>query len=147
MRWRAAVDRAAAPLGLTHTQYSVLASLFAIEQSGHAPSQRELAEQTGLDAIFVSKLSRTLERSGRIVRPEDPTDSRAVRLRLTDDGRATIRRAIGVVHDLLDELTAPLGGLDSARTRSFVEDILLLLEAREPIQASPYRPTPQESRQ
>ena len=137
MRWRAAVDRAVAPLGLTHAQYSLLASLFAIERSGHAPSQRELADQTGLDAIFVSKLSRSLERAGRIVRTEDPADSRAVRLRLTDDGRATIRRAVSIVHDLLDELTEPLGGLDGVRTRSFVDDLLVLLAAPEPTHTHP----------
>ena len=137
MRWRAAVDRAVAPLRLTHAQYALLASLFAIERSGHAPSQRELADQTGLDAIFVSKLSRTLERSGLIVRAEDPLDSRAVRLRLTDNGQTTVRRAIGVVHDLLDELTEPLGGLDSARTRSFVDDLLALLAAPEPTPTQP----------
>ena len=43
-RWRVAVDRALAPLGLTHAQYSVLASLLELRSGGVRPSQRALAE-------------------------------------------------------------------------------------------------------
>jgi DNA-binding MarR family transcriptional regulator len=128
MKWRAAVDRAVGHLDITHAQYSLLASLYGIELSGHAPSQRELADQTGLDPIYVSKLARALERSGLVTRAGDPDDTRAVRLALTEDGRAVVQRAIRVVHDLLEQLTAPLGGLTSDRTRSFMDDLMLLLD-------------------
>ena len=33
MKWRAAVDRALAPLGLTHAQYVLLASLYGMERA------------------------------------------------------------------------------------------------------------------
>ena len=72
MKWRAAVDRAVAPLGLTHAQYSVLASLYGMNRRGVFPSQRQLAEHTGLEPIYVSKLARTLERAGLLERPESP---------------------------------------------------------------------------
>src|SRR5215468_8364647 len=81
-KWRAAVDRAVAPLGLTHAQYSVLASLYGLSRTGSRPSQRELADFTGLEPIFVSKLVRALEASGILVRDEHPSDPRAVSLRL-----------------------------------------------------------------
>ena len=132
MKWRAAVDRAVGHLGITHAQYSLLASLYGIELSGHAPSQRELADQTGLDPIYVSKLARALERSGLMTRVADPTDTRAVRLGLTDQGRSTIRAAIDVVHELLDELTEPLGGYGGAGTRRLVNDLQLLLAGPDP---------------
>ena len=141
MKWRAAVDRAVGHLGMTHAQYSLLASLFGMEQSGHTPSQRELADQTGLDPIYVSKLARALERSGLITRSGDPTDSRAVRLELTDDGRTTVRSAIGVVHELLDELTQPLGGYRGAGTRRLVDDLHALLAAPDPTPRRPPTPT------
>jgi DNA-binding MarR family transcriptional regulator len=128
MRWRAAVDRAVAPLGLTHAQYSLLASLSGVQRQGRSPSQRELADTTGLDPIYVSKLCRALERSGLLARTSDPDDTRAVRLALTNDGRAVVQRAIRVVHDLLEQLTAPLGGLASDRTRAFMDDLTLLLD-------------------
>jgi MarR family transcriptional regulator, organic hydroperoxide resistance regulator len=68
MKWRAAVDAAVAPLGLTHAQYSVLASLRGMTYAGQRPSQRELADHTGLDPIYISKLARALEKSGVVAR-------------------------------------------------------------------------------
>ncbi|MGW2118457.1 MarR family winged helix-turn-helix transcriptional regulator, partial [Streptomyces zhihengii] len=64
MKWRVAVDRALAPLGLTHAQYSVVATLRGLDRSGIRPSQRELADHTGLEALYVSKLARSLEAAG-----------------------------------------------------------------------------------
>ena len=123
MKWRAAVDRAVAPLGLTHAQYSVLASLYGMNRRGVFPSQRQLAEHTGLEPIYVSKLARTLERAGLLERPESPSDSRAVQLALTPAGRGTATAAIGVVAELLQRLLAPLGGPHSRRTARFVADL------------------------
>ena len=39
MKWRVAVDRAVAPLGLTHAQYSLVASLHGMQRAGLRPSQ------------------------------------------------------------------------------------------------------------
>ncbi|MDI2128672.1 MarR family winged helix-turn-helix transcriptional regulator [Yinghuangia seranimata] len=128
MKWRVAVDRALAPLGLTHAQYSLLASLYGIERAGLRPSQRELADHTGLEALYVSKLARALEADGFIERTRDTVDTRAVRLSLTEHGRASTDRAITVVHDLLDRLLTPLGGLGDERTRRFSQELEQLLE-------------------
>jgi MarR family transcriptional regulator, organic hydroperoxide resistance regulator len=129
MKWRAAVDRAVAPLGLTHAQYSLLASLFGMQQAGLRPSQRELADHTGLEPLYVSKLARTLEAAGLITRAGHPADTRAVQLSLTADGRAVTRRAITVVRQLLDRLLAPLGGPDSRRAEAFTRALVTLLDA------------------
>ncbi|MCU7821596.1 MarR family winged helix-turn-helix transcriptional regulator [Kitasatospora sp. DSM 101779] len=129
MKWRVAVDRALAPLGLTHAQYALLASLYGVQRSGAQPSQRELADHTGLEALYVSKLARTLEAEGLLERAKDPADSRAVRLSLTTGGRETTRRAIAVVQRLLEQLTAPLGGPAAERTEALVRDLTALLDA------------------
>jgi DNA-binding MarR family transcriptional regulator len=129
MKWRAAVDRAVAPLGLTHAQYSVLASLYGMNRRGVFPSQRQLAEHTGLEPIYVSKLARTLERGGLLERPESPTDTRAVRLALTPAGDDAASTAIGVVAELLERVLAPMGGTRSRRTARFVADLESLLAA------------------
>ncbi|GAV39955.1 MarR family winged helix-turn-helix transcriptional regulator [Streptomyces acidiscabies] len=128
-KWRVAVDRALAPLGLTHAQYVVLASLHGMRRAGvQPPSQRRLADQTGLEALYVSKLARALESAGFLVREKDPRDPRAMRLTLTEEGSAVTRRAIGVVQGLLDQMLAPLGGQDSARAAAFADELRLLLE-------------------
>jgi MarR family transcriptional regulator, organic hydroperoxide resistance regulator len=127
MKWRACVDRAVAPLGLTHAQYSVLASLRGMQRSGQTPSQRQLADYTGLDAIYISKLARALERAGLVERAADPGDTRAVQLILTAKGIDVVDRAIVIVHDLLELLTSPLGGTGGKRTRSMMRDLQTLL--------------------
>jgi DNA-binding MarR family transcriptional regulator len=128
MKWRVAIDRGLAPLGLTHAQYSLLGSLYGMERSGLRPSQRELADHTGLEALYVSKLARALESAGLIERAGDPQDTRAVRLSLTAHGRDVTGKAIKVVRQLSDELLAPLGGLDGKRTKAFASDLSELLK-------------------
>ncbi|MFE7191768.1 MarR family winged helix-turn-helix transcriptional regulator [Kitasatospora sp. NPDC057541] len=128
MKWRVAVDRALAPLGLTHAQYALVASLHGLARSGEQPSQRQLADHTGLEPLYVSKLARTLEAAGMLARTRDPRDPRAMRLALTEQGLDVTRRAITVIQQLLDQLLAPLGGQDSARTRQFKDELATLLD-------------------
>ena len=127
MKWKAAVDRAVAPLELTHAQYSVVSSLLGMERSGRRPSQRELADHTGLEPVYISKLVRALEQSGFVARTADETDSRAVRLALTERGRDVASEAIEIVGRLLDELTESLGGTRGARTARFADELRALL--------------------
>jgi DNA-binding MarR family transcriptional regulator len=131
-KWRAAVDRTVAPFGLTHAQYSLLASLYGMSKAGRRPSQRELAEHTGLEPIFVSKLARALERSGLLQRTEHPADTRAVQLTLTERGAEVIVEAIAAVQALQDQQTKPLGGVRGKRTRELTEMLRTLLEGDNP---------------
>ncbi|MGW1767740.1 MarR family winged helix-turn-helix transcriptional regulator [Streptomyces sp. NPDC002073] len=133
-KWRVAVDRALAPLGLTHAQYTLVASLYGMQRGGERPSQRRLADHTGLEALYVSKLARALESAGLVERTRDPRDPRAVQLALTEPGRAVTRQAVTVVQGLLQQLLEPLGGLDTPRTRAFTEELTTLLDA--PLTAS-----------
>jgi DNA-binding MarR family transcriptional regulator len=127
MKWRVGVDRALAPRGLTHAQYVMLASLYGLERDGRTPSQRELADHTGLEALYVSKLVRSLDADGLIQRTRDVKDTRTMRLELTAKGRETIQPAIAEVAALLDQLLAPLGGRRGTRTKGFVRDLTDLL--------------------
>ncbi|MDX3242350.1 MarR family winged helix-turn-helix transcriptional regulator [Streptomyces sp. ME18-1-4] len=127
-KWRVAVDRAVAPLGLTHAQYSLVASLLGMQRAGERPSQRRLADHTGLEPLYVSKLARALESAELIERTRDPRDPRAVQLALTEQGQDVTRRAVQVVQGLLEQLLQPLGGLDSARTHTFKSELALLLD-------------------
>lgn len=124
---RTAVDRVLAPLGLTHAQYTLLASLYGFSRTGAQPSQRELADWTGLEPIFVSKLARALEQAGLIERTRHPADPRAVQLRLTNDGADIAQRAIAIVHAFQEEFTAPIGGTKSQRNRDLVRTLQTLL--------------------
>jgi len=128
MRWRAAVDRAVAPLGLTHAQYSLIASLYGLTRRGRAPTQRELADFAELEQIYVSKLVRALADAGLVIRSPHPTDTRAVQLALTAKGVEVTEAAVAVVHALQHELTAPIGGPAGPRNRALIETLRALLD-------------------
>jgi DNA-binding MarR family transcriptional regulator len=127
LRWRTAVDRALAPLGLTHAQYVLLGSLYRLAQTGGRPSQRELADFSGLEAMYVSKLARVLEREGLLAREPNAADPRAFHLTLTDRGGDAFDAAFARVEELHERLLAPLGGLGDARRAEFRETLETLL--------------------
>ncbi len=130
MRWRASVDRAVAPFGLTHAQYVLLSSLYELSLQGARPSQRELADAAGLEPVYVSRLARALEDAGLIERSDSPQDPRAVEISLTPDGEATAIPAIAAVRQLHDELLEPIGGPGSLQARRFLSTLRSLLGDR-----------------
>lgn len=127
MKWRTNVDRELKPLGLTHAQYALLGSLSAASAGGEQPSQRELADYTGLEPIYVSKLTRALQQAGFIQRQVKPGDSRALRLALTEQGRKILDEAVSRVHRLMAEQTSAIGPPDGPRAREFHDTLLALL--------------------
>jgi len=134
MRLRVSMDRALAPLGLTHAQYSLIASLHGLSAS-EAPTQKQLADLTGLEPMYVSKLARQLETRGWIERVRDTRDTRAVRLVITPEGTEVTREAIAVTGRLLDQLTTPLGGRNSRRAAEAQAGLEAMLAA--PIDTDP----------
>jgi DNA-binding MarR family transcriptional regulator len=126
-RWQLELDHALAPLGLTAAQYAVLASLHALTRAGQTPSQRELADFTGLDRIHVSKLVRALEQTGLVARQQHPSDTRAVAVSITDAGRQAVTAARREVLALEEQRLRPLGGRTSGRSKQLVESLHTLL--------------------
>jgi DNA-binding MarR family transcriptional regulator len=131
LRWRVALDRALAPLGLTSSQYGVLASLHGISRTGSRPSQRELASFSGLEPMHVSKLIRALERGGLVERAGNPDDTRAVQLNVTARGVEVVTAAREKVIELEDRRLAPLGGRQSERSVELRDTLLTLLRHAE----------------
>jgi DNA-binding MarR family transcriptional regulator len=129
--WRAAMDRVLEPSGLTQAQYAVLAPLYAMSRDGRRPSQRQVADLTGIDAVYVSRLVRTLERGGFVTRAVNTADTRAVELAVTEQGSAALQKAVRAVFELRDRLTAPLGGNDGARTAELAAMLRELLAVPE----------------
>jgi DNA-binding MarR family transcriptional regulator len=132
LKWRVAVDRALGPLGLTHAQYSLLSSLYWLSRSGAQPSQRQVADWSGLDPMYTSKLARALERGGLVARTGNPDDPRAVQLALTASGAEVAFRAMAIVRELQEQILAPLGGSRSARSAALREALQALLQGPSP---------------
>ena len=125
LRWRVTLGRELAPLGLTHTQFVLLATLYRLSRSGAQPSQRELADQSGLDVMLVSKVARAVESAGLVRRRSSAADPRALELTLTDRGAEVVLAAVRIVHDTEARFLAPLGD----RRRALRADLQSLLAA------------------
>jgi DNA-binding MarR family transcriptional regulator len=127
MKWRTALDRELASLGLTSAQYALLASLYALHRKGGRPSQRQLAAFSSLETMYVSKLIRVLERSGLVERQANPADSRAVLLTVTGAGEQAVKTARAAVVGLEEKRLAVLGGRTSPQSAALREALTLLL--------------------
>jgi DNA-binding MarR family transcriptional regulator len=128
VKWRAELDRALAPFGLTSAQYGVLASLYGMSMWGAQPSQRALAEFVGFGPMFVSNLARALERAGLVERRSDESDPRALQLKLTARGVEVVQAARAIVVDLEERRLGVLGGSSSTRAAELKQTLLTLLD-------------------
>jgi DNA-binding MarR family transcriptional regulator len=91
--WQRGIRDLLEPLGLTHTQYVLLARLRWIDGS----SQAELSKHTGSDSMTVSSVVRTLASRGLVDRQADGQDKRAKILRVTAVGRALVDKAFPMI--------------------------------------------------
>lgn len=93
LRWRAQLETELRPLGLTTTQFIMLASIGWLEHEGLRPSQQQAADVAGSDRMMASRVVRSLEGAGLVRRTPDAQDARTVRLALTTQGQTTGNRA------------------------------------------------------
>lgn len=104
LTWRREVDSGLADLGLTHTQFNLLASASWLSLNGAEPTQQQTADLAGADRMMTSKVLATLEGRDLLERHAHPADPRAKRLQVTAAGRALVQRAVAIVADI-DERT------------------------------------------
>ena len=110
LEWRQRLDRALRPLGLTPTQFNLLASIGWLDRTRPSPpTQQQVADHAGADRMMTSKVLRSLEERALITRESDPDDARSLRLHLTDQGRRITSRAVRLAVAVDDELFADRG--------------------------------------
>jgi DNA-binding MarR family transcriptional regulator len=110
LRWQRVIVAALRPLGLTHVQFVLLASVWWLASvAKEGPTQRRVAEHAGTDPMMASQVLRALEARRLITRDPDPDDSRARRLGITPGGAALARRAVAVVEAADSEFFAAAG--------------------------------------
>lgn len=97
LRWQRHLAGALAPVGLTHTQFVLLACTWWLNEQGLKPNQLTVATQAGTDVKMASELLRKLETRGLLVRRADENDSRARALVITPEGADLAARAIAIV--------------------------------------------------
>ncbi|MCU1685894.1 MAG: ydcH [Amycolatopsis sp.] len=122
LTWRAELDNRLRPLGLTPTQFLLLASVGWLEHLDGPPTQQEVARQAGADRMMTSKVVRTLEERGLVDRRAHESDARALRLALTSAGRVLTRQATAVAR----EVDTRFFGEESEDLRAALRSVALL---------------------
>ena len=107
--WQHHIRRALAPLGLTHVQFVLLASIAWLEKTEMLVSQVTLARHARTDIMMTSQVVRTLEEKGLLTRTIHPTDTRAKVVSLTVEGREVAQRAVAVVEEADEQFFRELG--------------------------------------
>jgi DNA-binding MarR family transcriptional regulator len=95
--WQQRQRAALQPLGLTHVQFVLLASLVWLTQHGATVTQTDLAEQAQTDLMMTSQVVRALEARGLLTRATSAQDRRARVLSPTAEGIALATAGIQVV--------------------------------------------------
>ena len=96
--WQRAQRSALQPLGLTHSQFVVLATVTWFGAS-ETLTQARVAELAGIDPMTTSQVLRALQTAGLIERDDHPTDPRAKQILATRAGRDLARKAVVVVEE------------------------------------------------
>jgi MarR family transcriptional regulator, organic hydroperoxide resistance regulator len=127
LRWQAQLSDQLAPFGITPAQYAVLAHLHALSASGVNPNQRELADVSGLEPMYVSKLVRALEGARLVTRTRHPRDPRAIQLSITRRGVGVVTRARRIASELDRQRLAAVGGASSEQATQLKRSLQALL--------------------
>jgi DNA-binding MarR family transcriptional regulator len=104
LTWRAEMDARLRPLGLTPTQFMVLATAGWLEHVDGPPTQQQVADGAGTDRQMTSRVIRVLQDQGLITRQANESNARSLRVSLTPQGRALARDAIQLAQALDEQL-------------------------------------------
>lgn len=100
MRWQLRMNQHLDQVGITLTQFSLLAGLYWLNLQGELVTQQRLANYANTDKMMTSKVLQTLEKKGLVERLDNPQDGRARQLRLTEPAKALLQRANGIVEQV-----------------------------------------------
>jgi DNA-binding MarR family transcriptional regulator len=104
---RTVIDNALKPLGITRSQWWVLANLS--RHDGEPTMQTELARVLDVGKVALGGLLDRLEANGYIIRRTDPADRRAKRIEMTAAGKFLLNlmqeRATGLNQDMMRGMT------------------------------------------
>jgi DNA-binding MarR family transcriptional regulator len=100
MQWQLSMNRALGKMGLTLTQFSLMAGLYWLSKDNPGVTQQQLADYANTDKMMTSKVLMALEKKLILERVKDPVDSRAKQLKMTEKGEEVLREAYRIVQEV-----------------------------------------------
>lgn len=115
MRWQLQMNQQLRSVGLTLTQFSLLAGLYWLSRQGELVTQQRLADYAHTDKMMTSKVVQTLASKGFLLRVDNPEDGRAKHLQLTPVGEMILVQA----NSLVEQVDAVFFGAIEPETTTF----------------------------
>ena len=112
--WRAALEKVLKPLGLTHPQFVILATLGWLTRKGDRVSQAAIGKMASLDPNTVSQIIRGLEQK-KLIRREESSDAQAKNPLFTKKGADILKKALPAVERQDDRFFHPLAAEELER--------------------------------
>lgn len=122
MRWQLLMNQQLRTMGITLTQFSLLAGLYWLGQQGEMVTQQRLADYANTDKMMTSKVLQTLETKGLVERLDNPQDGRARKLQLTEMGDLLLRQSNTLVEQVDADFFEPIR-LDSVRFNQLMQQL------------------------
>jgi DNA-binding MarR family transcriptional regulator len=122
--WQQKIAEVLAPLGITQTQYAILASLRWFEAQREPNTQAHLAQHAKIEKMTLSKAIRRLEEQGIVLREGAPDDLRALHVSLTPAGRRLVERAVRAVEQADEDFFAVLGPRNLDQCKRFMRTLI-----------------------
>ncbi len=99
---------------------------------GEAMSQLALAQHLGVDRTVMTYLLDGLEQAGLVERRPDPADRRARRVAITDPGNSLLTEVRARLHDVEEEVLAPLDEPDRTTLRTLLQRLATAVAPADP---------------
>jgi MarR family transcriptional regulator, transcriptional regulator for hemolysin len=131
---RTVIDKALRPLGVTRSQWWVLANLS--RHNGEGMMQTELAKVMDVGKVTLGGLIDRLEASGYVERQPDPVDRRAKRVVMTPKGTRLLAQIQKVGKEVNAEIMAGIPANDISRAETVMHKMKQRLIAMDAVPGS-----------
>lgn len=102
--WQRGKFRIIDEFGFTVPQMEILGAIYHMSDRNEDITQIILSQETGIDPMTTSTILRNLEKKNLVTRTESKIDTRARVVKITDDGRALLLKAIEKVESIHEDL-------------------------------------------